>query len=74
VSAAVLHGVAEHGVHTYSCANKREAQLCICCARSVSMLTCRGDAEAIETAERVEAAETAEAAGAAKAQSPDDDL
>jgi hypothetical protein len=38
------------------------------------MMTCCGDAEAIETAEGVEAAEAAEVAGAAKAQSPDEDL
>jgi len=63
-----------HGAHTNIYANNRGAQLFLDCARSVSMMTCCGDAEAIETAEGVEAAEAAEAAGAAKAQSPDDDL
>jgi hypothetical protein len=38
------------------------------------MMTCRGDAEAVETAKGVEVAEAAEDAGAADAQSSDDDL
>jgi hypothetical protein len=74
VSAPYCTGAAEHGAHTYICANKSEAQLSFDCARSVSMMTCRGDAEAIETAEGVEAAEAAEDAGAADARSPDGDL
>ena len=63
-----------HGPHTYICANKSEAQLSFDCARSVSMMTCCGDAEAVETAKGVEAAEAAEDADAADAQSSDDDL
>jgi biotin synthase-like enzyme len=63
-----------HGGHTYTCANKSEAQLCVYCAQSAAMMTCRGDAEAIETAEGVEAAKAAEDAGAADARSSDDDL
>jgi hypothetical protein len=38
---------------TYIYANNDEAQLSLCCARSVSMVTYCGDAEAVETAKRV---------------------
>jgi hypothetical protein len=61
----VLYGAAEYGLHTYNCANKHDAQLSIHCARSASMMTSCGDAEAVETAETVEAAKAAEDAGAA---------